>query len=300
MTRVTTYLSLLAAATVLAGALAGRAEASQLIDRNPSAISLAVNTNGQALVTYRARGRVWHVLAWGAINARPPTRNVRQVKFRLDYSGGWRTFRKQVWRNFPNRCLAYDGPALKWMVKACKATDGSYWALQAWQRALPNYGLRPNARQSVWELRLSHWVGELPVLDIRLNWAYRRYHHLYGRYTYGGVPVYGFRSKPNGEPLDTYGRNIYVDTLSSRYGTGWKRENSFLAHTRTGAFCYGFFPHGSRPTGMGVKYRATVIGPGVAPDVYWEGVAPGPYDRNLDTAANNEIRGLNDKACKPN
>jgi hypothetical protein len=43
-------------------------------------------------------------------------------------------------------------------------------------------------------------------------------------------------------PLDSFGRNIYVDTFSSPYGAGWKRDNRFLTHNAKGSFCYGFFP----------------------------------------------------------
>ena len=101
--------------------------------------------------------------------------------------------------------------------------------------------LRPRADarpQAVWELRLSHWTGELPVLTIDTDWAWHQWDHLFGTFTYAGQPVFGFKSTPSGEPLDTFGRNIYVDTFNSAYGTGWKRENSFLTHTSTGAFCY--------------------------------------------------------------
>jgi hypothetical protein len=293
---------LVLAALVLAAiaAFPGTASASELIDRNAQNVKLAVNPKGQALLTYRARGRTWRVLAWRAINAIPPTRGRRQVSFRLDYSGGWGTYRRDVWRGFKNRCTAYDGPALKWLVTACKAPDGSYWAVQSWQRMLPNYGLRPGPRQSVWELRLSHWSGEIAVLDVRQNWAYRRFHHLYGRFTYRGQPVHGFKSTRAGNPLDTFGRNLYVDTFNSAYGGGWKRENSFLMHRGSGSFCYGFFPHGRRPSGVGQRYRATIIGPGVTPDIYWESAAPGPYNRDLDLVANDEIRALGSSLCKPN
>ena len=82
----------------------------------------------------------------------------------------------------------------------------------------------PGPRQSVWELRLSHWRGVLPVLEIKLDWAYRRFHHLWGRFTYAGSPVYGFRVTPTGAPLDTFGRNLYVDTLDSSYGGGWNAK----------------------------------------------------------------------------
>ena len=32
-------------------------------------------------------------------------------------------------------------------------------------------------------------------------------------------------------------------------------------------------------TGSGTRYRATIIGPGVTPDIYWQAAAPGAYDR---------------------
>jgi hypothetical protein len=290
----------LAVLLTVAAAVPGVASASELIDRNASNIKLAVNPKGQALVTYRARGRIRRVLAWGAINALAPTTARRQVSFRLDYSGGWGAYRRQVWRGFQNGCTAYDGPPLKWLVTACKAPDGSYWALQAWQRMLPNYGLEPNRSQSVWELRLSHWTGELAVLDVKLNWAYRRFHHIFGRFTYQGQPVHGFKSTRAGNPLDTFGRNLYVDTYNSKYGRGWRRENSFLTHRSSGSFCYGFYPHGRRPAGRGEAYRATIIGPGVTPDIYWESASPGPYNRELDRVANDEIRKLGSSLCKPN
>ena len=103
-------------------------------------------------------------------------------------------------------------------------------------------------------------------------------------------------------PLDTYGRNDFVDTLGGTYGAGWKRENSFLTHRPTGAFCYGFYPHGPHPVGSGKRYRATVIGPGVTPDVMWEGLAPGAYDATRDEAANAEQRRLlsGDARCEIN
>jgi hypothetical protein len=283
----------------LAAALPGAASASQLIDRNASGVELEVNRAGQALLTYRADGKLKHVLAWGAVNAIPPTRSRPQVDFRLDYSGGYGKYRRDYWQTFNNVCRPYDGPALAWPITACRSTDGSYWALQAWQRGLPDYVRRPSPAQAAWELRLSHWTGELPLLVVHTDWAYHRYDHLFGTLSYGGVPEFGFRSTASGEPLDSFGRNIYVDTFDSAYGRGWKRENSFLTHTHTGAFCYGFFPHGGR-LGAGRAYRATVIGPGVTPDVMWQGPAPGAYAAAADVKANEELRALDDPACKAN
>lgn len=278
------------------------ANASQLIDRHATGVTLQVNAKGEAMITYHAAGKLKHVLAWGAVNAKPPNQSSPQVKFKLDYSGGYGKYhRVTYWLVFKGSCLPYDGPALAWKVAACKAPDGSYWALQSWPRELPDYGLGPaTTNQGAWELRLSHWTGALPVLDIHVDWAYRKWDHIFGTYTYGGIGVYGFHSTSAGQPLDTYGRNIYVDTLDSAYGKGWKRDNSFLTHGPGGSFCYGFFAHGSHPSGMGTKYRATAEGPGVAPDVMWQGAAPGPYNADADKALNDMLRALNDPKCKVN
>lgn len=283
-------------ATVL---LPASASASELIDRNATNVSLKVNKKGQALLSYTARGKQWNVLASGAVNALDPTTARKQVEFKLDYSGGWGTYKKNVWKTFKNGCTAYDGPELHWLVTACKAKDGSYWAVQAWQRMLPNYGLAPSAAQSVWELRLSHWKGPIAELNVKLNWAYRSFDHMFGDFSYLGKPVYGFRSTAGGNPLDTFGRNLYVDTFDSAYGAGWRRENSFLMHKGTGMFCYGFYPHGGRPAGKGERYRATIIGPGVTPDVYWEGAPLGSYDKDLDLQLHEEQKSFYGAAGEP-
>jgi hypothetical protein len=287
-------------AVVLAAALASSASASQLVDRNAKGIKLEVNAKGEALLGYTAHGKAKHVLAWGAVNAIAPTRSRPQLALKLDYAGGWGKYRTSYWKTFKNACGAYDGPKLAWYVAGCTAPDGSYWALQAWQRMLPNYGLAPSAAQAVWELRLSHWTGELPVLQISTDWAWHQWDHLFGTFTYDGSAVYGFKATPAGNPLDTFGRNVYVDTFDSAYGKGWKRENSFLTHTGTGVFCYSVNPHGSHPAGKGAKYRATVEGPGVTPDVMWEGLAPGAYDKAADLVANDSIVQLGDRQCRAN
>lgn len=281
------------AAAVVAATLVESAAASELIDRNASGVQLRVNGSGQALLSYTARGERRNVLVSGAVNAIHPAPGRAQVAFRTDYSGP---------AGFAGGCAQYDGPALKWLVTACKAPDGSYWAVQSWQRMLPNYGLPASGDAAAWELRLSHWTGAIAKLDVQQNWAYRRYHHLFGTYTYLGRPVFGFRTTRWGVPLDAFGRNLYVDTFNSAYGAGWKRENSFVAHGGTGIFCYGFYPHGARPSGMGTRYRATVIGPGVTPDVYWERPAPGGYDRAFDLAqqaAQKSLYAGGERLCRP-
>lgn len=283
---------LVAVAAVGAACLPAAAGASQLIDRNAQGVRLAVNGKGEALVTYRAGGRLRRVLAWGAVDARFPNGSVPQMRFRKDYSGGWGKYRQLYWRTFRNACRAYDGPRLPYLVTACKAPDSSYWALQSWQTPLPDLGFSPwLPQQKAWELHLSHWTGPVARLEVWTDWVYGgRFHSLFGRLTYRGHPVYGYHTTRYGAPLDGYGRLLYLDTFNSVYGPGWRRENSFVAHNPTGVFCYGFYPFDPRrggyvhPQGMeavrgpgnGSRYRITVNGPGVTPDVTW--VGPGLHD----------------------
>jgi hypothetical protein len=268
------------------------AGASQLIDRNAKGVRLQVDGKGYALLTYRAAGRTRHVLAWGATNALAPTEARPQVKLRLDYAGGWGVFRRNYWQTFRDTCRPYDGPKLVWLVTACKARDGSYWAVQAWQVPLPDLGFTPwLPEQRARELHLSHWTGPLAKIEVWSDWVYGgRWQQLFGRLSYAGTPVHGFHTTNVGAPTDKYGRLLYLDTYNSRYGAGWRRENSFVAHNPTGVFCYGFFPFdptkggyvhppgetAMRGPGTGSQYRMTVEGPGVTPDVMWQG--PGLHD----------------------
>ena len=293
---------------VLGADASSTAEASQFIDRNATGVKLAVSRQGEALLTYRTGGKTRRLLAWGAINARAPSRMRPQARFRLDYSGGWGKYRREVWRTFPNACRPYDGPKLPWLVAACKAPDGSYWAVQRWQPMLPLYGVTPwRQSQRDWWVYLSHWRGPIAELEAWTDWVYSgRYHKLFGRFTYRGKPVYGFKSDYYGAPRDKYGRVVYVDTYNSRYGRGWKRENGFLTHRPNGIFCYGFYEHdelpgysrgGRRPRGNGERYRVTIQGPGVTPDVMWQGKGLPDYDPAdpLLVAHEKRMNALNDR-----
>jgi hypothetical protein len=259
---------------------------SEIIGRDVSRPTLAIDHRGHAHVSYISGGRRTVLVASGAINARAPSTSRPQVKFRIRYGEGG-----------SGVCLPYDGPPLAWLVKACKAPDGSYWALQSWQRLKPNYG----GTRGPAELHLSHWRGALPQLVVYQNWAEHRYRHLFGRLTYRGRGVYGFKATPSGSPLDSYGRNVYVDTFDSAYGKGWHRENSFLTHHRghtLGDFCYGFFPHSGHPSGQGSKYRATAEGPGVTPVVMWAANDIGPFDQTVQTQMQALERSWGDPKCR--
>ena len=272
------------AAVAFALSSAAVARASEpLPDLNVRAPTLKASGK-RALVEYTtARGVRRHVFVWGAINSRvPPRADVRQARFRYDFAGGWRIARKQLWRGFRNRCRRYDGPPLPYLVVACKAPDGSYWALQSWQRRLPLLGFDAwLPAQDDYELHVSHWNTELPVLEAYVNWTYGfQWQGVFGRLSYLGHPVYGFGSSRVGNPRDRYARNVYIDTLNSGYGPGWRRESGVLTHRGTGTFCHSFVsgqrPHAGypssapRPSSRGERYRISVMGPGVTPTLMWE------------------------------
>jgi len=247
---------------VLTFMVCGSAGASQLIDRRASNVRLSVSADGVAALTYTAHGLRKHVIAWGARDAIPPTQSRPQVKLRLDYSGGWGAFGRSVWQD-RNVCQPYRGPKLAWLVTACTAPDGTHWAVQRWRRQVPSGGT-----DGVWELHLSHWTGNPASLAVHVD-ARPGVDVLFGQYTYRGRPIHGFSATRRGAPLDTFGRNVYVDTYGSAYGSGWHRENGFLAQKPTGLFCYALGPN----HGKGTMYRATALGPGVTPIVSWVGRA---------------------------
>ncbi|HZR94363.1 MAG TPA: hypothetical protein VFA56_01630 [Gaiellaceae bacterium] len=287
--------AVIAAVVAAAFAVTGTASAAQLIARNATGVSIKTNAKGEALFVYRENGRLRHVLVWGAVNARTPAPGARQVEFKVDYSGGWRA---RGTTRFTGTCGRYDGPALPYVVAACKAPDGSYWAAQSWGRPLPNLGFTPwtSELRQKW-LEVSHWTGELAKFETGSNWVYGgRFQSIFGRLTYHGAPVYGFGTTRYGAPTDGFGRLIYLDTYNSSYGPGWKRENSFVPHNPTGVFCYGFYPFdptrggyrhppgatAKRGPGTGVQYRLTASGPGVTPNVTV--VVPGGHPFNPSSA----------------
>ena len=271
---------------LIAALAAAPAFGSAIIGRNVSGATLSIDRHGNAHVSYRSGGLKRYLVASGAINARAPSQSRPQVSFRIRYGLGGRGV-----------CLPYDGPPLAWLLQACKAPDGSYWALQNWQRLKPDYGGTTGA----WELHLSHWRGPLAQLVVYQNWVTRGIRHLFGRLTYNGTGVYGFSSTRRGNPLDAYGRNVYVDAYDSGLGKGWHRANGFLTHQNgrsVGTFCYGFYPHNGHRAGRGTKYRATVVGPGVTPDVMWQANDIGPFNRTIQRQMRRLERSWGDPKCR--
>ena len=329
----------IAALATAAAVLAPTASASKLLDRNTRYESLKVDSRGVALVTYYARGHTIHALLWGAINALPPdaAHPKSQVKFHVNYAGGYGSpLGAGYWREVSkhNVCGAYTGPKLFRMLKACTAPDGSNWALQRWQRALPDNGWNPTTTTAAaWELHVSHWSGALPQLWFKADWIYAGasggpFDQIYGTFTYQGHPVYGFSSTSAGAPTDSFGRLIYMDTLNPpwrrgyRQLGGWFRFNSFLTHRPYGDFCPGVYGHiagvktRNRP-GRGTEYRITANGPGVTPIVVWRDASPGyyvaglsnlyptravrgPYSSTLDRKLNTDLRAIDPRPLRPN
>ncbi len=297
----------LGAAVVTALGVPSAVAAATMIDRNPEGnrVSLKVNRSNVALLEYRSNGRAKHVLAWGAIN-------VSRDKMLLDYSGGWSS-KVASWKSFRNVCRPFDpaqditlGAASELVVAACVMPDGSKWAVQTWRRLTPNYGGTTGAN----EIFVSHWIGAVAQLQVEPDWSKyasrttgQHYQHMFGTFSYRGMPIVVHRADARGNPLDAKGRNIYVDALDSTYRDvpGWIRANAFLAQRPRGQFCYVFQPreiidnsvhriqepwltNARTRTGESRQnaYRATVIGPGVTPLVrtYWQGMA-GPFNREL-------------------
>jgi hypothetical protein len=296
------------------------AQASQwLSDTDVVGATLQVNKKGEALVTYtRSNGVARHVLVWGAVNALAPSAEVPQVRFKFDYAGGWGRYRKPgYWKTFRNACRPYDGPPLVYVVAACQAPDGSYWALQSWQRNLPLLGFTPwNAKQTAYELNVSHWRGPLAQLSVGVHWTYGHSQvGIFGQLSYQGQPVYGFGATPKGVPKDRYSRTVFVDTHGSVYGPGWERESGILTHSGTGTFCHSFVPQSPppgypsdalRPGAPGDSYRVTVMGPGVTPVIRWVGDGLGDWtgsdaQRALQAAAGDLWNAfmLSDNHCAP-
>ena len=129
----------------------------------------------------------------------------------------------------------------------------------------------------------------MPVLEAFVNWTYgMQFQGVFGRLSYLGQPVFGFSSSSTGNPRDRYSRNVYIDTLDSAYGPGWRRESGILTHQNTGTFCHSFVPgqrpfagypsQEPRPAAPGSRYRVSVMGPGVTPVLMWEGSGLPQFD----------------------
>ena len=321
------------------GAFAATAHASKLLDRNTRWQSLKVDKNRVALVTYFAHGHTVHALLWGAVNALPPNaaHPQSQVKFKVNYAGGrGSSLGAGYWRKVSahNVCGPYTGPPLYGLVKACTAPDGSNWALQAWQRDLPDNGWNPKnfdrvrlgaareplvgpaARPLVQDgLDLRHGAGRAvrpPVRDVHLQRApgVRVRLDLRGR-AHRQLRPAGLDGHP--EPaveagLPPGGRLVPVQHVPHPPALRRLLRGRLRRDRRR--------PTRTRP-GRGSEYRITANGPGVTPVVSWRDYGPGyyvpglqhlfptrnmrgPYSAQLDHELNADQRAIDPVPTGPN
>jgi hypothetical protein len=141
------------------------------------------------------------------------------------------TSRRASWSPPP-----FQHPSVASELIAVKATEVELRVDSRVPVRLPTVGLGPPglaANASQLRYRPDARAGCLGAAALPLeardhtDWAYRRFDHLYGRLMYRGQPVARLPFHFAGRALDPFGRNIYVDTLNSAYGWGWRRENGF-------------------------------------------------------------------------
>ena len=214
------------------------------------------------------------MLVWGAVNAKPPAKRRKQVEFKLDYSGGYDKYKTTYWKTFGRRACRTTGPPLAWLVDGVQGArrlvlGASGMAAEAEELRRSVVGPRGErscgCRTGPAGCRCSRSRPTEATRGTTISSARTRH----------GKGVYGFGVDVGRRPAGHFGRNIYVDTFDSEYGSGWKRENSLLTHA-TGGSSVTFRPARGAPARRRQKYRATVIGPGVTPDVMWTGAAPPP------------------------
>ena len=185
---------------------------------------------GDALVGYRSATAEADGARLGRRERPTAVAGVPQVEFEVDDTGGRETRWRRVTR-VPQRLPAVRRPAARHVVTGCKAPDGSYWALQRWQRLAADARRRPVAAgHTAVELHLSHWTGPLPArglaeLDVRRPLA-----GPLRTADVSGEPVHGFRTPSR--PVATPTRRSSTSTrFNSPYGPGWKPDTGDRAPT---------------------------------------------------------------------
>jgi hypothetical protein len=77
-------LFLLLASALVALLAVSSASASEIVTRNAKNVSVKVDSKGHAVVYYTVAGKRFYPVFWGAVNARPPSRDRAQVAFKRD------------------------------------------------------------------------------------------------------------------------------------------------------------------------------------------------------------------------
>jgi hypothetical protein len=200
---------------------------------------LAVASDGSAQITWREGGRTRTAVVRGG---------------NVTYSGSFGA--------------GHSGQAVKpdvsFGIAEVVLPGGTRYALQRVRR-LGQFGkLGPP------ELRFARWRGKQPELTLTGEWAYNgSLPRICGTATYHNRPFFGLRHSVSGNPLDDFGRNVYIDVLR---GGSWFRIMGVL--TRPNGFALLIRDAAWR----GSRYRALVPGPNIqgdlAPDVTASAVTP--------------------------
>ena len=215
-----------------------------------------------------------------------PSAGGRQVELKLDYSGGWGSTRKNVWKTLRNTCGPYTGPPL----------------------AVARHGVHRARRQPLGAAVVAADAAELRrpaerdagglgapalALDRRPPRADRQH-----------------RTGPTGSTTTSSGRSsttVRPCTASSRRRSATRstvRPQPLRRHVqlgvrrragsaRTASSCTraparsatGSTRTARTRSGKGERYRATIIGPGVTPDVMWQGDAARRLRRRTSIAS---------------
>ena len=236
--------SLLAFATAATAAVAAPgAHASELIARNATQVRLQADAQGRALGPRSGSG--------GPVEATPRVgRRQRATAEPGAAAGRVQALLRRLDR--AQRVRRVQGTAARVGGRRVHRLRRDALGAPAWQR-MPDYGVPATGDRAAWNC--ASRTGRAPRQSSSSGrTGPPRFHHLYGRLTYAGGGVYGFKSTRFGVPLDTYGRNVFVDTFNSTYGAGWKRENSFLTHQRERAgSATASTRTDARPVGAGEK-----------------------------------------------
>ena len=226
------------------------APASELLgDRDVTDATLQVNGRGEASSSYtRSTGAPRRVLVWGAVNACRRARASHRCGSRMTTRAAGGSTGRQCGAPSPNRCQLYDGPSLPNLVAACKAPDGSYWALQHWQRYLRCAASLRSARVTASRSSTSR-TGTGPYRSSRFPRTGPT--TAVGRGSSGDSPTRASPCTASARPRQPgpsrTRRYVYIDTLNSRFGPGWQRAAGILTHVANGAFCYSFVPQEPPP-----------------------------------------------------
>ena len=283
-------LAVLVAALVLAPAAAASTPLGDLAVHD---LRLQVNANGKALLTYRREdGRIRNVLVWGAINARPPSTDGAAGRLPVRLLGRAREprpLRRAAVRE-PLRAVRRAAPPVpRHRLQGARRDllGGAGVAAAAADARASRRGCRSRESSSSTS-RTGR--GRSRELEVSQNWTYGgHWQGLFGRLTYAASPCTA-STRRRRRSAATATRATSTSTRTTRpTAPAGATTQAKCCTSGNGAFCYSFVPQvpppgypGSRaPRGpaIGDAHRVTVMGPGVTPDVQWEGPPLGAVQR---------------------